>query len=403
MSDFNDKIIKVPGFGYIGSDIDAIEIPERYKIEDIDANELALTTPIIRYFINVAYDKNPELSNQRSEKLILLCHQFIVENTSWIKENNISIEQIALAFIFSYLSLAHLVPHAGSRKFVEKYFKVFHKTISIGTFTVDRIDGTPIDTRTPIFNEFSENFDKCILKISEYDSDPDPGSNFSLLLTKIKGGRNKNKKLILKGTKRMKRNMKTRKSRKIRNKKTQRMYLQKGCAKLKLSSRRRRGHSVRCKCKRCKICGLQNGGCGCGIGLPQLGGCGCGLKGGGGVPAPLVGSPWTPQVSGWPGVAGLPGQTNYLSLNEYKGGDPQTQGIQFNKDTMSPTKGGGRGRGRGRGKKGGSGTLIPQDLVNLGRTLTYGLGSAYNNINGYAQPVSPLPFQDQLRNVAYIK
>ena len=203
--------------------------------------------------------------------------------------------------------------------------------------------------------------------------------------------------------------MKTRKSRKMRNKKTQRMYLQKGCAKLNRSKRRkRRGHSARCRCKKCV---LQNGGCGCGLSLslPQFGGCGCGLqnggcgcglKGGGGVPAPLVGSSWTPQVSGWPGVAGLPGQTNYLKLNEYENGDPQTQGIQFNRDTMTPTKGG-RGRGRGRNKKGGAGTLIPQDLVNLGRTLTYGLGSAYNNINGYAQPVSPLPFQDQLRNVSY--
>jgi len=124
------------------------------------------------------------------------------------------------------------------------------------------------------------------------------------------------------------------------------------------------------------------------------------LQNGGGVPAPLVGSPWTPEISGWPGVAGIPGQTNYLSLNEYKNGDPQTQNIQFNRDNpMYPTKGG-RGR-HGRSKKGG--TLIPQDLLNLGRTLTYGLGSAYNNVNGYAQPVSPLPYQDQLRHTTLSK
>jgi hypothetical protein len=395
MSDFNDKVIKEPGFGYVGDDINAVEIPEKYKIEDIDSNESVITIPIIEYFIGFANNKTTGLSESRLKKLILLCHQFIVENRRWIEENNISNEQIALAIVFSYLSFSHLILQFSSRKFVEQYFKIFRSTVPIGTFTVDSPDGNAINKRTREFNDFSEKIDMCILKISEYDSDP--GSNFSLLLTKILGGGNKNKKLILKGTKRMKRNMKTRKSRKMRNKKTQRMYLQKGCAKLKLKlSKKRRGHSARC---RCKICGLQNGGCGCGISLPQLGGCGCGLKGGGGVPAPLVGSSWTPQISGWPGVAGLPGQTNYLSLNEYKGGDPQTQGIQFNRDTMSPTKGGGRGRGRG--KKGGSGTLIPQDLVNLGRTLTYGLGSAYNNINGYAQPISPLPFQDQLRNVAY--
>jgi hypothetical protein len=48
-------------------------------------------------------------------------------------------------------------------------------------------------------------------------------------------------------------------------------------------------------------------------------------------------------------------------------------------------------------KKRGGG-LIPQDLVNFGRTFTYGLGSAYNAINGYQQPVNPLPYKDQLTN-----
>ena len=208
----------------------------------------------------------------------------------------------------------------------------------------------------------------------------------------------------------MGRRMKTRKSRKMRNKRSQKMYLQKGCARSKYGRPARRVHSSRCRCKKCGLKFSQSGGCGCGLPLQsggcgtcgtlvQNGGCGCGLfKGGSGVPAPLVGTPWTPEISGWPGVAGIPGQPNYLSLNKYENGDPQTQGIQFNRDNL--THRGGRGR-HGRSKKGG--TLIPQDLLNIGRTLTYGMGSAYNNVNGYAQPVSPLPYQDQLRNTSLSK
>jgi hypothetical protein len=49
-------------------------------------------------------------------------------------------------------------------------------------------------------------------------------------------------------------------------------------------------------------------------------------------------------------------------------------------------------------KKRGGG-FIPQDLVNFGRTFTYGLGSAYNAINGYPQPVNPLPYKDQLSHL----
>ena len=45
-------------------------------------------------------------------------------------------------------------------------------------------------------------------------------------------------------------------------------------------------------------------------------------------------------------------------------------------------------------KKGGA--LIPQDLINLGRDLTFNLGSAYNALNGYKAPVNPIPYKDQL-------
>jgi len=36
---------------------------------------------------------------------------------------------------------------------------------------------------------------------------------------------------------------------------------------------------------------------------------------------------------------------------------------------------------------------LTQDLVNLGRQIQYGFGSAYNSINGYNQTVNPLPWK----------
>ena len=45
-------------------------------------------------------------------------------------------------------------------------------------------------------------------------------------------------------------------------------------------------------------------------------------------------------------------------------------------------------------KKGGG--LLPQDLVNLGRDLSFNFKSAYNTLNGYSAPSSPLPYKDQL-------
>jgi hypothetical protein len=41
------------------------------------------------------------------------------------------------------------------------------------------------------------------------------------------------------------------------------------------------------------------------------------------------------------------------------------------------------------------GGLIPQDLVNLGRSVTTGLGNVYNSVSGNSLTASPLPYQDQ--------
>jgi ribosomal protein S6E (S10) len=119
------------------------------------------------------------------------------------------------------------------------------------------------------------------------------------------------------------------------------------------------------------------------------------LQSGGSANGALVGSPWTPKIADWPGVGGKDGQTNYFSMNKYHV-DPQTETIsERNQITYTPQNGGTRRR-----KAGG---LIPQDLVNLGRSMVYGVGSAYNSLNGYATPVNPLPYKDQLVNTASSK
>ena len=110
---------------------------------------------------------------------------------------------------------------------------------------------------------------------------------------------------------------------------------------------------------------------------------------GGNVPT-LIGAPWTP--TNLPGQAGLDGQTNYYALNKYTPFDPQTENIISERNQM--TLGGARRRAKRTMKRGGG--LIPQDLVNLGRNITYGVGSAYNAINGYAAPVNPMPYNGQL-------
>jgi len=40
--------------------------------------------------------------------------------------------------------------------------------------------------------------------------------------------------------------------------------------------------------------------------------------------------------------------------------------------------------------------LIPQDLVNLGRDVSFNFKSAYNALNGYPAPINSLPYKDQL-------
>ena len=55
---------------------------------------------------------------------------------------------------------------------------------------------------------------------------------------------------------------------------------------------------------------------------------------------------------------------------------------------------------RSRKQKGGIGrdTIIPQDIVNIGRSGIHGVGSFTNAFKGIAETASPLPTEDQLNN-----
>jgi hypothetical protein len=141
-------------------------------------------------------------------------------------------------------------------------------------------------------------------------------------------------------------------------------------------------HRLACKCTSCKS---KRGG---------------NMKGGNpGIPYPdgLVGKPWTPSISGWPGVDGIQGDRNYLALNNYHS-DPQTAMIYTG---ANPPFSIGGSKGRTRKQRGGTlSNFFTQDLINLGRQFQFGVGSAYNALAGYSSPVNPMPWKDQLPNTA---
>jgi len=182
-------------------------------------------------------------------------------------------------------------------------------------------------------------------------------------------------------------------------------------------------------CSSCSAPLMRGGGGGCGCGLPFLSGGGKKIKGGfalgfmvggnrhrseckcsdckkirnsrnmkggnPGIPYPngLVGTPWTPSVGGWPGVNGVPGDSNYIPPNQLKT-DPLTS--INNVGANPPFTIGGANRGRRRKQKGGTlSNFLGQDLINLGRQFQFGLGSTYNALAGYSAPVNPLPWKDQ--------
>ena len=136
-------------------------------------------------------------------------------------------------------------------------------------------------------------------------------------------------------------------------------------------------HRIGCKCSSCKT-------------HTQLGG-------NQGIPYPngLIGSPWTPSSSGWPGVSGIQGDNNFLAPNNYKT-DVQTSIISTG--AQRPFSVGGSKKKTRKQKGGNLSNFLGQDLINLGRQFQFGLGSAYNGLAGYASPVNPMPWKGQLPN-----
>ena len=154
-------------------------------------------------------------------------------------------------------------------------------------------------------------------------------------------------------------------------------------------------HRPECKCSKCKH-GVKKGGNGLpyGQGLPNMKGP---L-----YPDGLVGSPWRPSVADWPGVDGIPGDRNYLAYNNYTPVDISRQMIDTGANPPFSIGGSNKNKNKNkRSKKGGvASNMLSQDFVNLGRQFQFNAGSTYNALNGYAAPVSPLPWKDQIPNAS---
>ena len=154
----------------------------------------------------------------------------------------------------------------------------------------------------------------------------------------------------------------------------------------------------------------RGGNCGTCQNIMTGGGCGCNIFSGGNKqkggqtidPQGLLGEPWGTTPLKWPDVDAISGNRNYLPYNNYKV-DPQTSLISVGANPPF-LFGGRKNRLLKRRQKGGTDSnLLSQDFLNLGRQIQYGIGSAYNAINGYAAPTPVLPWQGQLPRTPDLK
>ena len=129
---------------------------------------------------------------------------------------------------------------------------------------------------------------------------------------------------------------------------------------------------------------------------------------GGGITGPntsyangLVGSPWSGNPETWSGVNGVGGDSNHFKLNTYDNDvSRQMVALGANSPFNGNMSGGRRHRGSRKSRKHKKtlrgGGFIPQNLVNVGRNFMHNIGASNNEINGYAAPPRPMPYQDQL-------
>jgi hypothetical protein len=183
----------------------------------------------------------------------------------------------------------------------------------------------------------------------------------------------------------------------IRKRKGQKMYMMKGCSKGSRPKGSRRQRSLRQQMSNSlrqqmnRSIGLEGGNCTT-----------CQSLNGGSTNA-LVGDAWS-------ATDGQSQQSsNHYAQNTYASADPQMMmkvrggrriGRKSSRGKGSRGKGSrGKGsRGKGRKLKGGSGlmSLVPADLVNLGRDLSFNANSAYSSLTGATQPVNPSVTQQNL-------
>ena len=154
----------------------------------------------------------------------------------------------------------------------------------------------------------------------------------------------------------------------------------------------KKSHTCNCSCKTCHK-GVST--------------CSC-QKGGASLPYPngLLGNAWTPAISGWPGVDGISMGRNHLGYNTYNndvsrqmrdvGANPPFTYLKGGKRRKTSNKRSIKNKRTSKTQKAGNNFLV-QDLINVGRQIQFGVGSAYNGIRGYTSPVNPLPWKDQFK------
>ena len=162
-------------------------------------------------------------------------------------------------------------------------------------------------------------------------------------------------------------------TKRVKKSKKQRLYVMKGCSRRKcksakrFSKRKTRKYSIGGDAPIAPYSLFEGGTCSSCLGL----------TGGSTANGALIGQPWSVSTSG---------NENYISQNLYNKADPQT---------MMQIRGGKKRRHKKKGSIKGGG-LIPSDLVNFGRDITYNISSAYNALNGYPAPPNPSPYEGQL-------